>query len=616
MTSLMNNIIKYSKKLQKKAKFLKSLYFILSKENKKNFLFLVVVSIASSFINIIGIGLTIPFLEIISKPEELLANLQRYSFLSLLQLNQNSLLILMCIAYVLINIIALSTRIYCNNFALNLSSAIGTQLATDSLSQILKKPYIWHKQSNSSDVLSLITNNVEQTQGVILSLTLVVPSSTLVLLIAFSLILIDPINTAVISFLLIIYYVYVLSYTSIRAKKNGVIRVKEYAKVVNYAQEFTSLIKELILQDSFDFNIKNYRNAVFNFRSAIADNKKLQSNPKIIIEYLFIIILLLTSTISYFLNPSASSLAIQGTFLISLARIIQPLQQIFSAFNGLFANDSALVSVLEAVGSKTYDAHSISSKHKGKDYGHFGTNKSPNLIELNNVSFKYSQDPDDSYQLRNINFRIRLGESVAFIGKTGSGKSTCLDIIMGLLKPTSGNVQFKGNDIYASVEATKRWQNSFSHIAQDFCLNDASIMDNISNFQDIHKANFNDILLASKLSEIHAYIEALPDSYDTRVGERGSMLSGGQRQRISLARAIFRARDIMFLDEATSAMDRDTELKIIQNLKRLNYTLLAITHSRSILPYFDKIVLFSDGTILDVGTYSELTIQHPGLLNT
>ncbi len=612
----MLNLRKSLIKIKSTFSFLKRLFLVLSKKNKNKFLYLILISVCSSFVNIFGIGLTIPFLEIISNTEELLANAQKYSFFSLFQLNQNSLIILICVIYALINVVALVTRLYSNNFALNLSAAIGTQLATDSLLQTLKKPYIWHKQSNSSETLSLITNNVEQAQGLLLSLTLLIPNLSLVLLIGLSLIIIDPTNTVIISLLLILYYAYALSYTSKRAKKNGAIRVREHANIMNYTQEFSSLIKELILQDSIELNIKKYTSAVYNFRSAIASNLKLQSNPKIIIEYLFIVILLLISTISYFLNPTSSSLAIQGTFLISLARILQPLQQIFLTFNGLFSNNAATVSVLNAIGDKTNINCVDSALKPNQIIWNSEIRDASNLIQLNDISFKYSQERDDSYQLQNVNLSIALGESIAFIGKTGSGKSTCLDIIMGLLKPTSGSVHFKGNNIYNSINVIKSWQNSFSHVAQDFCLNDASIIDNISNFQDKQQVNIDDVITATKLSEMYSYVESLPNSFETRVGERGSLLSGGQRQRISLARAIFQSRDIIFLDEATSAMDKATELKIIQNLSRLNYTLVAITHSRSILPYFDKIVIFSNGTILDVGTYSELSITYPGLLNT
>ena len=139
-------------------------------------------------------------------------------------------------------------------------------------------------------------------------------------------------------------------------------------------------------------------------------------------------------------------------------------------------------------------------------------------------------------------------------------------------------------------------------------------MENISLNQNDQDISLNDVISASKLSEIHSFIETLPRNYKTRVGERGSMLSGGQRQRISLARAIYNGRDIMFLDEATSAIDKGTELKIVKNLIGLNITIIAITHNRSILPYFDRIILFSNGKIIGDGNYKELKTKHPTLL--
>jgi ATP-binding cassette subfamily B protein len=195
---------------------------------------------------------------------------------------------------------------------------------------------------------------------------------------------------------------------------------------------------------------------------------------------------------------------------------------------------------------------------------------------------------------------------VGFIGETGSGKSTLIDLIMALLKPTSGQVEVDG--IPLNHENYRAWQLRIAHVPQSIYLSDATIAENIAFGVPLDKIDLSRIKLASKKAQLSEFIESQPKKYQTHVGERGVRLSGGQRQRIGLARALYKQADILVLDEATSALDDLTEQSVMSAINALEseLTVLMIAHRVSTLRSCDRIVELGDKSVLRVGTYDDL----------
>jgi ATP-binding cassette subfamily B protein len=223
-------------------------------------------------------------------------------------------------------------------------------------------------------------------------------------------------------------------------------------------------------------------------------------------------------------------------------------------------------------------------------------------IDFKNVQFQY---PDTGIEaLKGISFSLKKGEKLAILGKTGSGKTTIADLLCRLYDPTSGEISINGTPLPQLQLASLR--QSIAYVPQDVFLFSDTISNNIS--FGVPQTNLPLIQEYAKYAAIHNELEALPQGYETVVGERGVMLSGGQKQRISLARAFIRQSPIIILDDCLSAVDANTEQQILNYLETAlqSKTTLLITHRVHYLKDFDQIIVLNDGQIVEQGKHSDL----------
>ena len=223
-------------------------------------------------------------------------------------------------------------------------------------------------------------------------------------------------------------------------------------------------------------------------------------------------------------------------------------------------------------------------------------------IALERISFRYDNINQDA--LNELSLRIQKGEKIGFVGPTGSGKSTLINAIMGLLEPASGSLSVDSTPIGATTQ--KAWQQQIGYVPQDIFLFDASIAHNIALGESIDLAR---VEAACATAQISTFIESeLAEGYETLIGESGVRLSGGQRQRLGLARALYRQPQVLVLDEATSALDRVTEAKVVDAiLEHLpGVTILMIAHRISTVQGCDRLYVLDRGSIIDEGSYAEL----------
>jgi len=208
--------------------------------------------------------------------------------------------------------------------------------------------------------------------------------------------------------------------------------------------------------------------------------------------------------------------------------------------------------------------------------------------------------------LSDMSFTINKGDCIGFVGKTGSGKSTLIDIIMGLLTPTSGGLYVDGKLI--SLENKKSWQKNIAHVPQNIYLSDSTILENIAFGIDPKEINYNQACTAAEKAQLLEFINELPDGFQTIVGECGVKLSGGQRQRIGIARALYKKASVLIFDEATSALDNDTELEVMKAIEKLDddLTVLIIAHRLTTLKGCNNIIKLDNGAIVDILKYEEL----------
>ena len=225
-------------------------------------------------------------------------------------------------------------------------------------------------------------------------------------------------------------------------------------------------------------------------------------------------------------------------------------------------------------------------------------------ILLENISFRYGSKLP--FVIKNFNLSIKKGSRIGFIGKTGSGKSTIMDIIMGLLDPTKGLFLVDGKVV--SKKNMRNWQRIISHVPQVIFLSDASIEENIAFGIPTDEIDHNRIKRVAKMAQIDELIESLPKKYKSLIGERGVRLSGGQRQRIGIARALYNNAEVIIFDEATSSLDTETEKVVMESINSLskNLTIFIIAHRITTLKNCDVIISLENGNIVNAGSYNEI----------
>jgi ABC-type multidrug transport system fused ATPase/permease subunit len=261
--------------------------------------------------------------------------------------------------------------------------------------------------------------------------------------------------------------------------------------------------------------------------------------------------------------------------------------------------ESSILTINKQLKTLTQRINLSSPRNNNKNFSLKKKSKS-NFIEVKNLHFSYLDKSKNI--LKNINLKIKEGSKVAIFGKTGSGKTTFLNLLLGLFEPQKGDIFYKNKSIYKNLD---HWRSDISHISQNCYLMDDTIKNNIIfNFynKDINESKLNKVV---KLSQLDKKIKSLPKGLNTRIGNDGIRLSGGEKQRIALARSMYRNSSILFLDEFTSALDLDTEEKIIKNV--MNYfrgkTMFIISHRDTIIKNCDIILKVEDGNIKKIKNF-------------
>jgi ATP-binding cassette subfamily B protein len=351
-------------------------------------------------------------------------------------------------------------------------------------------------------------------------------------------------------------------------------------------QEGVGGIREIIINNNQEYQIKKYSDAETKFKKAQAQNAYMSQYPKYILETLGIVIL---SILAYRYSESTEganqSFAIIGALAFAAQRILPALQQSYSAWTFLEGNKKSLEDIINL----------LDKKLKTQKYNNKIVNFD-NKITLKSINFEYTEGIKI---LKNINIEIKKGSKIGIVGKTGGGKSTLLDIISGLQVPQSGEIIV--DDKLLDNSNIKEWQKNISYVSQHVHLNDESIAENIAYGIPKNEINMKLVREVADNARITNFINQTKDGYETKVGERGVHLSGGERQRIGIARALYKKTDLILLDEATSALDDQTEselMKTIDNMPK-DKTLIIIAHRITTLKNCDLIIELENGRIIN-----------------
>ena len=332
--------------------------------------------------------------------------------------------------------------------------------------------------------------------------------------------------------------------------------------------------------------------------------------PRFLIEVVMLISTI--SVISYFLFTGRNIDQLQGVlgvYALASIRFIPAFNQVVGGVNALRNNsytiDRIYGDLKELKLANNYGYKSINT-HNSQSNNYLNFSNKTNFIDylsIENISYQYPNQVE--YAVKNLTLTIKKGESIAFIGKSGAGKTTVVDIILGLLIPQQGDLKVDGKSAYDNLRG---WQNLIGYIPQSIFLADDTVKRNIAFGVPDELIDVDKLYRAIGAAQLSEVVNNLPNGIDTRVGERGILLSGGQRQRVGIARALYHEREILVLDEATAALDNDTEKLVTDAINALSgkKTLITIAHRLSTVEKCDRIYQLNEGKIVNVGKYAEV----------
>jgi len=285
-------------------------------------------------------------------------------------------------------------------------------------------------------------------------------------------------------------------------------------------------------------------------------------------------------------------------------RLLPSLQQIYYAWASILGSQASLADTLALLDQPLPERQFQPSTEplSFKD-----------TVRFENVYFRYGRETP--WVLKGINLVVAKGTRVGFVGGTGSGKSTTLDLLMGLLTPTKGKILIDAKS--ATGKRLRSWQQSIAHVPQNIYLADTTLAENIAFGVHKDKINYDRVKRAARQAQIADYIESRPEGYQTYVGERGARLSGGQRQRIGIARALYKQASVLVFDEATSALDNATEQLVMDSIGALNrdLTIVIIAHRLTTVRQCDVIIELEHGKVVAQGSYEQLIKSSPSFCN-
>ena len=587
-------------------KIFKKLFFLLTPKEKKRIWILLLMITIVAFLDMVGVASILPFIAVLSNPELIETNIMLKSFYEILfkfgvDTYQEFIFLLGIIVFSLL-VISLSLKsvtIYIQvKFVQMLEYSIGKRL----LAIYLDQPYSWFLNYHSSDGEKTILSEVQQLiNDGMFSLVELIAKGMVVIALVFLLIFANPKLTLLICFILISSYIFIYFILRKYLKHIGEERLKNNELRFKIISEAFGAIKEIKVRGTEESYINSFSNSAKIYAHTQALSKAISLLPRFFLEAIAFggaLLLML-----YIMSQSGSfndTLPILSLYIFAGYRLMPALQQMYASFSNITYVGPSIDKVFN-------DLVNLKLLKKDEDIKPILLN---NELTLHNVNFTY---PNSSkLSLKDININIPAQAKVGFIGKTGCGKTTLIDIVLGILRPQKGSIIVDKKII--SNSNLRSWQKSIGYVPQNIYLSDDTIAANIA--FGLKEINLKLIEKVSKIANLDTFVKKdLPNQYNTIIGERGIRLSGGQRQRIGIARALYHNPQILILDEATSALDNQTEIAVTEALNNLSktMTIIIIAHRLSTLKNCDKIYLLDEGQIISEGSFENFVSNNQNL---
>lgn len=557
---------------------------------------LLLVMLASSVAEVLSLAAVLPFLAVLANPEGLWNQpLVQQSAPRLGIAGAQELLLPITIAFAVAALVAGAIRLL--NLWLNgrLAAAIGSDLSCEAYRRTLYQPYAVHLARNSSELIASISSDVSRVIGLVLNPLLLLLSSGLITIsLVATLVAIDWAIALGAGLVVALAYVAAIAASRRPLQQLSQRYVHLNRALIQALQEGLGAIRDVLLGGIQGFYASTYRQADQPLRRVSADANFLSTYPRLVLEPVGMALIALVGYLLVRQQGVARALPLLGALALGAQRLLPLVQKVYEGWAQSRNAKASLVSVLQLLEQPLPPGCQLSPP---------APLPLKQSIQLDAVHFAYSHELPEV--LRGLNLEIRRGERVGLIGSTGSGKSTTLDLLMGLLQPTGGRILVDGADLHdpAQPQRLQAWRASIAHVPQSIYLADSSIAENIAFGVPLDQIDQALVQRAADQAQIASFIEGSPQGYDSFVGERGIRLSGGQRQRIGIARALYRQAQVLVFDEATSALDTTTEQSVMAAIEGLSreLTIVLIAHRLSTVERCDRVIRLDRECLIDDG---------------
>lgn len=575
---------------------------ILIKERKKG-IFLMISMIFFGVIETFGIVSIFPLVSVISNPTIIETNKYLNFFYNYFNFQStNKFLILLTSVVFLVIVTRALFNGFLNHFILRFTQFINQSLSYRLLSSYLQRPYVYFLTRNSAEMGKSILSEVEEvSMGSLVPALELISRVILSTFILFALFLVDPFIASISIFTFSLSYGIIYFIIRQYLLRKAIERVEANKNRFLISKEALVGIKEIKVRDATHIYLKNFNKASKTFHQIRVKTSLAKLIPNLFIQIsasggilIFIMILLTKNQGNYTeIIPLVSLYAYAGL------RVMPVVQGIFKNLTSIRSSKPALKIIhTEIIKNKPYkkDKNSKIIKSLKKE------------ICIENITFSYPESK--SPVIKDLSLKIKAKSCVAFVGSTGSGKSTTIDLILGLLEPQNGSIRI--DDIILKKSNIKSWQSLIGYVPQSIFITDDTIAKNIALGSEESAIDYEKVRNAAKLANIDQFItNELPQRYFTKVGEAGVKLSGGQRQRLGIARALYKDPEILIFDEATSSLDNLTEHQVMDSISKLknSITIILIAHRLSTIKECDLIYHLNEGKLRSEGTFKELSVK-------
>ena len=580
------------------VQMLKQLNYILDRDQKKRAFWVLLVIVASAGFELLGVTAILPFVEASVSPDKMMRNKYVIKIAPILRItNANELLFFMGLGLILVYIIKNIFLLYANYVQYDFATGIQKELSSKMLRSYVNRPYTFFLDINTSEILRGCTHDIASVYNIIEHLSTILSQMLSVLMIGVFLIYTDKVIAISALFLMLIILCGIVFFFKPLIKKAGKRSQELYTAKSKILVQVVNGIKEILVMQRKELFLNAYDEVCDQSRKVQRTYSVLSTSPDRVVEGICISGIIGIVCIRL-VNDSTNMIDFipkLATFAMAAFKILPSIGKIANRMAGIIYGRPGLVSVYKNMVESNQYSEKIQQYIEDRQINTEQLEFKGDL-SINHVFWQYENQK--APVLTDVNFTVHKGESIAFIGASGAGKTTLSDIILGLLCPTVGTVELDGIDVYS---IPMQWAHIVGYVPQSIFLMDDTVRNNIAFGMPVETIEDENIWNALEKAQLKKFVENLPYGLDTIVGEWGVKLSGGQRQRIAFARALYNKPEILILDEATAALDNETETAVMESIDALQgqITMIIVAHRLTTIRNCDRIYEIKDGVAIE-----------------